>query len=106
MKPDTAAKEPVPASSSTKGVGVYPMHPSLARVLQSSSFLWKNCSKASQRDRVDIKQQAVLDGLRLGDKLSSKLRSQTNNGNQGKGTDELADWPERFGEFIKHLYSP
>lgn len=105
MKPDPATEEPLLASSSTKGVEE---GSSLKSTIpsQDSPFLWKVCSKSPQRDRVDIKHQAVLDGLRLGDKLSSDLRARINNTNQALGIEELADWPERLGKFIRHFCAP
>ncbi|KAK7714534.1 hypothetical protein SLS64_003485 [Diaporthe eres] len=102
MKRDPATNEPPPASSSTKGVGGDSSLKS-TRPSQNSAFLWKLCSNEPQQDRVDIKQQAVLDGLRLGEKLSSILRTRINGRSQGIGLEELVDWPKRFDK-TKHLY--
>lgn len=61
-------------------------------------FLWKDRANLDERDRVDIKQQAVLDGLRLGERLRSILRNRIDVKNQGLGAEELADWADQFGE--------
>lgn len=97
MKPEPSVEEPIPASSSTKGgAGAAPTSKSTG-ASQKSAFLWKTCTDLVERDRVDIKQQAVLDGLRLGEKLSSILKNRINGQNQGLGAEELADWAQQFG---------
>jgi GTP-binding protein EngB required for normal cell division len=61
-----------------------------------SPFFWQNFENEDQRDRVDIKQQAVCDALRLGDTIASKLRKLQNE-NQGIEIPELAYWVKKFG---------
>jgi hypothetical protein len=100
MKFKSGAEQPIPSiegSIFTNGVRATSTASS-AGLKKRSTFLWKTCVDSSQEDRVDIKQQAVLDGLRLGERLSHILTSQTHHQNEGLGAEELADWPEQFGK--------
>lgn len=60
-----------------------------------SLFLWRNCESADQRDRVDVKEQAVFDGFRLGDTIVKKWRKLHET--QATENTELADWVKKFG---------
>ncbi|KAG6361351.1 hypothetical protein INS49_009576 [Diaporthe citri] len=95
MKPNRIAKAPVAKSSTTNDVGLDSIRESI-EIPQESPFLWKNCANESQRDRIDIKQQAVFDGLRLGEKISSILRSRYDERQDGTGALELSDWDKQF----------
>lgn len=90
----------IPASESTKGAEV---DSSLKPTGTSKKmpFLWKDCASMAEQDRVNIKQQAVLDGLRLGERLSSILRYRIDGKNQSLA-DELVDWAEQLGKFTMH----
>ncbi|KAG8170125.1 hypothetical protein KVR01_000870 [Diaporthe batatas] len=105
MKPDPDTEKPRPSiarSSSSRVVdGASSSKPTEAP--KPSGFLWKDSEDLTQRDRVDIKQQAVLDGLRLGEKVSRILRSRTDGQNQDDGAQGLEDWAKRFESFIKEL---
>lgn len=50
----------------------------------------------TERDRVDIKQQAVLDALRLGERLSNILKNRIKDKDHGMGTKDLAEWETQF----------
>lgn len=107
MKPELARQtptSPMATSSSTKDVGVGSCLKSTG-TSGKAPFLWENCANLIERDRVDIKQQAVLDGLRLGERLSSILRNSINGENQALGAEELADWVEKLGRFILDYYA-
>lgn len=97
MDPDTVTKPPIVESSPTSDVEFGSIRESI-ETPQESPLLWKNCANESQRDRVDIKQQAVLDGLRLGEKISSILRSRCDGGKDKAGALGLSDWDKQFGE--------
>lgn len=60
-----------------------------------SPFIWQNCENEDRRDRLDIKQQAVFDALRLGDTIVDKWKKWHEN--QGTETPELAYWVKKFG---------
>lgn len=73
---------------------------------KSSRFLWNACSSETQRDRIDIKQQAVLDALRLGQKVRSEVTTRLENRNKRPGIEDLADWVERFGKLTRDQSLP
>lgn len=105
MKPETATMKsipPIPASSSAKSEVVGPCLKSTA-ASKNVPWLWKDCANFAERDRIDIKQQAVLDGLRLAEKISCILRNRKDGENQILGAEELGDWTEQFGRFMTNL---
>lgn len=105
MKPETATMKsipPIPTSSSAKSEGVGSCSKSTA-ASKNLPWLWKDCANLAERDRIDIKQQAVLDGLRLAEKISCILKNQKDGENQILGAEELGDWTEQFGRFMTNL---
>lgn len=102
MKPEPDAEKPIPPiarSSSASGAGAASSSKSTGAP-KPSPFLWKVCADVAERDRVDIKQQAVLDSLRLGEKARRILRSRTDGQNQDHGAQGLEDWAQQFGELF------
>lgn len=97
MKPTKVKRASIAKSSPTNDVGLDSIRDSI-EISQESPFLWKNCVNGNQRDRIDIKQQAVLDGLRLGEKISSVLRSRYDGGADRTGALELTEWDKQFSE--------
>lgn len=93
---------PIPASSSATSEGDGSCLKSTA-ASKNLPWLWKDCANLAERDRIDIKQQAVLDGLRLAGTLSCILRNHKDGGNQILGAEELGDWTEQFGRFMKNF---
>lgn len=93
---------PIPTSSSAKSEGAGSCSISTA-ASKNLPWLWKGCANLAERDRIDIKQQAVLDGLRLGEKLSCILRNHKDGSNQILGAEELGDWTEQFGRFMTNF---
>lgn len=92
--------------ASTNGVGAASSLSS-AGAQKSATFLWNTSGELSQEDRVDIKQQAVLDGLRLGQKLSCILRNGIDRQNRDAVPQELADWADQLGKSLEsamHTY--
>ncbi|KAJ0108184.1 hypothetical protein J7T55_000149 [Diaporthe amygdali] len=102
MKPNPATKTPIAASKSTNDAEVDSnLEPTPAPNV--SSFRWKTCMNETERDRVDIKQQAVLDALRLGERLSNILRSRINDKDGAIMTEDLEEWEAQFGA-VKESY--
>ena len=95
---------PTAASSSTSHMELDSIRDSI-ETPQEPQFLWKNCANKSRRDRIDIKQQAVLDGVRLGETITSILRRRYNGGEDRTEAVELSDWDKKFGEFLEFLGS-
>ncbi|POS71353.1 hypothetical protein DHEL01_v210255 [Diaporthe helianthi] len=101
MKSESHSGEPIPptprsSSSSARGAGAASAS-KFAGATKPSLFLWKACTDVAELDRVDIKQQAVLDGLRLGGKVRNILRNWINDKNQDHGAENLEDWAKQFG---------
>lgn len=90
---------PIPTSSYAKSEGAGSGSISTA-ASKTLPWLWKGCVNLAERDRIDIKQQAVIDGLRLGEKLSCILRNRKDGSNQILGAEELGDWAEQFGRLM------
>lgn len=62
-----------------------------------SPFLWKNCENENQRDRVDIKQQAVFDGLQFGENIATTLINWHKEKKQTRWIPGLTDWIKNYG---------
>lgn len=100
IEPDT--EKPITASAPTNSVEDDPT----LKSTKGPCFLWGTCSDESQRDRINIKEQAVLDGLRLGQKVRSEVKTWIENENQRQGIEDLADWVEQFGKLIQNQSVP
>lgn len=90
MKSDPDTEAPTAASTAAMDVKME----SILEVFgasHKSPFLWKNCENENQRDRVDIKQQAVCDGLKFVERILNILRNWQNQ-NKGIEIPELTSW--------------
>lgn len=95
MEPNPDTETPTAASSSTTDE-----KDSILKAFATphkSPFLWRNCENKEQRDRVDIKQQAVCDGLKFGETISRALKSWHSENNQETEVPELMNWVKDFG---------
>lgn len=97
MKPELDIEMPLSAAS-TPSDGKTDAIMGELETPNESPFLWQNCENEDQRDRVDIKQQAVFDGLRLGHTIADKLRKRHEK-QPAEFPQLLAKWLKAFGQW-------
>lgn len=70
----------------------------------TKSFAWQICKDENERDRVDIKQQAVLDGFRFGDRVLSKLKKwvagEEEHPTQPIGVEAIKKWIKAYSKSV------